>query len=286
MQYLLYPRLPGPMKDHRINEVSDAPIEALPDHELTEDDLNAYVYSATGGQRVTYGHVIELREALLVTGRNHGFPDPPGATARRRFDVAAGRLLVERMHMTANEAARPGLWPFICCDLVPELVRWRFTSTKEGRSPAERFSDGVRNTFGRLWWRTYVLEARDDGTLEEYGLQSKMGEDELVQLMERPAMRANNALTRTMAWQFASLVEENAGLPRMALMRDVQKRLNRLMPILCLEGIEQEMLEELVSQMLTESVTSLFDKAKERVGRQRLSWWERMVQRLRRPTTA
>lgn len=284
MQYQLYPRLPGSFTEQRITEVSALAIGDLPDRELTADSLKAYVYSPTGGQRVSVENLIALRDALLSTAHEHGFPQAPRTKDRRSFDVTAGRLLMERMQVTTNEAARPGLWPFICCELVPELVLWRFPPSKRTYTPVERFGDSIRNTFGRLWWRTYVLETAEDWSVDSNGLQSKLGEDEIVQLMERPLMRANIALTCTVAQQFVNTVQENPGLARMDLMRDVQKRLNRLQPILCLEGLEQERLDDFVRQILTESVTSLLDNQTTVAGK-RPSWWERMVQRLRGATT-
>jgi hypothetical protein len=283
MQYLLYPRLPGPSISHRISEVSDSPVAGLPDRNLTSEALASYVYSATGGHKAGYSHLAELREALLGEARERGFPDAGDTGARRWFDVAAGRFLLDRMRLTPNEAARPGLWAFVSCDLVPDLVRWRFPGST-GVTAAERFADGVRNTFGRLWWRTYVLEGESTDGQSGSGLIARLGEDEIVQLMERPVMRANVALTRTVAGHFISTVEEYPDLPRMDLMRDARKRLNRLQPILCFEGLEQERLDSIVRHILSESVLSLRPPQADRDHKRR-SWWERLAQRIGAATT-
>jgi hypothetical protein len=57
-----------------------------------------------------------------------------------------------------------------------------------------------------------------------------LGEDELVQLMERPAVFGDRRLVRAAATAFLEEAARNRQ-PRQTLMREIQKRLIRRMPL-------------------------------------------------------
>jgi len=93
------------------------------------------------------------------------------------------------MEIVPADAAEPGVWAFLCCVAVPDLACWRFP----GRT-RERLLGGPRNALRRLWWRAYVL---DRGSRE--GLSGRLGEDETVQIMERPTLAGNPRVATTLA---------------------------------------------------------------------------------------
>src|SRR5690606_7653755 len=113
-----------------------------------------------------------------------------------------GRLLVEQMEISANEATQVEMWAFLGCVLLPDVVRWRFPG--RAATPDERFiggARGLRNTFGRLWWRAYLLEARrgEDGLLDPL---VALNEDEMVQITERPGLSGYPATASALAHAF------------------------------------------------------------------------------------
>ena len=64
-------------------------------------------------------------------------------------------------------------------------MRWRFPGSNDVTS-RERFVEnnrGVRNTFGRVWWRAHNLY--QEGLEDPYMLLDQLGEDELVQQLFR-----------------------------------------------------------------------------------------------------
>ena len=53
-------------------------------------------------------------------------------------------------------------WNFLSCDLMPEVVHWRFFHKRDVYQPTkealiDRYLGGRRNCFQRLWWRAFCL---------------------------------------------------------------------------------------------------------------------------------
>lgn len=253
MAGLVYPRLLPPVAQSRIKKLQALPITELPDRNPGDLDLDAFVFSATGGSRVKTEKLVDLRKNLLELGRRQGFPNPVPTRARNAFDAAAAELLKREMEITPNEASKPGIWPFLCCEILPDLVRWRFPGDR-GETGTERFSDGVRNTFGRLWWRALVLGGPEESESSPLDL---LGEDEMVQLMERPGLRGNSILARAAAHRLGELGNREPRLPRMDLMRDVQKRFIRLQPFISYESLGEREIQELVEQVFSEAIRAM-----------------------------
>jgi hypothetical protein len=112
---------------------------------------------------------------------------------------------------------------------------------------------GVRNTFGRLWWRAETLQL--PGRDRPYLLIESLGEDELVQLMERPQLAAYGTLAK--ATGIALLGAKPVAGGRSELLRDLQKRLLRAAAILAVEHMTDDQIRELVSRHLAASVRAM-----------------------------
>ena len=55
------------------------------------------------------------------------------------------------------------MWNFLSCDLMPEIVHWRYFHKKETVQPSkdalyDRYLGGRRHCFQRLWWRAFGLK--------------------------------------------------------------------------------------------------------------------------------
>ena len=252
----LYPRLPNTVALSMALEGAKADINKLYSECATEHP--ATIFGTTGGTRVSTQKIEELRKTVTELAKKCAFPRKPSQDQARRFDASCAALLYDNMAITAHEAAQYGVWQFLCCVVMPHLVRWRFPGRSEGTTP-NRYLGGVRNTFGRLWWRALIF-AGDRTQSAEHTLQS-LKEDELVQIMERPTLSGNRMLSRQVATTFLDLIAakpaavEDAG--RMRLMREAQKRLMRLFPIVAFDLLDQQRIAAIVRAQFLESLAVL-----------------------------
>jgi len=219
--------------------------------ELRDVDAVPVMYSPTGGNRVFPGDLKDLAKKIRGLASVSGYPEP-GRTerGRRDFDYAAAEVLYSDLRISVNEASKPGVWEFLTCILLPDVVRWRFRDAA-GTTNAERFTGGIRNTFQRLWRRAFVLY--DVDSPEPYALMRFLLEDEQVQITERPQVSSSRTLARRTAICFRNAVGKYPDLSREALMRDAWKRLFRAMPVMSFEALDQAMLDQFLE--------SLFDQA-------------------------
>jgi len=162
------------------------------------------------------------------------------------------------MGISAAEAGRTEVWSFLGCVVLPDVVRWRFSGSDSGTT-AERFAGNgglVRNTFSRLWWRAAVL--RDASHESPYHLIEDLGEDELVQIMERTALSGFPPLAVAMGNSLLKVIEgETSGITRMDLMRDLTKRLRRSRSILSFESLDEGVLTRSITDAAMASIYAL-----------------------------
>jgi hypothetical protein len=217
-------------------------------------DLEGVFYSAVGGNRVEAREIDKFRDKLCATVSPLGFPNQASTReTRRHFDIQVSGFLHKEMGISPNQASLPAVWQSMTCLIAPDLVLWRFSGSGDDGASLARFRGGVRNTFERLWWRGEVLGRE---TEEPYELIARLNEDELVQIMERPNLRANRRLARVIGAEFL-LRQNSADVPREALMRDVQKRVYRLLPFISFESLDDAMLGGLVADVFSEAIAAL-----------------------------
>ena len=195
---ILLPRLPGPAADNLIEHfLADGPAnwtgfdpDALPE---------AVRFAATGGSPANRRDLVKLRETVVQRARANGFGARGSATSHARFDAELGASFAEMPLLSSGEALRDDFWTFIGVTLAPDVVHWRFASSRA------RYLGGVRNTFQRLWLRARALD-RGDQHPRRWQLLEELTEDALVQITERPSIGADPVLARAIAegWLRAS----------------------------------------------------------------------------------
>lgn len=199
-------------------------------------------YSPVGGTRIRESELEALRNGALELASRIGYPGSGSAEARRNFDREMACYLHSEMNLTPNEASKEGVWQFMCCVLVPELVAWRFKGDKAGGSDA-RYMGGVRNALGRLWWRAERLGKWGDRN--PYDLIRHLNEDEIVQVMERPTLAGSKTVVRALAEHFLHMVQGQdkratfLRSKRMALMREGAKRLLRTGAVIAFDVLDE-----------------------------------------------
>jgi hypothetical protein len=250
----LYPRLPLYVSTQLAYECGRSSIEQLAKDSRTEHD--AVWFAPTGGNRVRKEQLSELRSKILDCAKANGYPAETSNDQVRKFDDQCGVILLENLHMSPSEASHLEVWTFFCIILLPDIVRWRFPGSP---TPPSRFigSDrGLRrNTFGRLWWRTFLLHDLDRH--DPYELVFRLSEDELVQITERPSIAANPRLARMFAERYLHLTNSQAELVKRDVMRDTAKRLRRLLPLLSFDALDSTDLVSVLDELFTATTATL-----------------------------
>jgi hypothetical protein len=246
----LFPQIPHEVAEQLAHEFRSKRTVAL-SSETAFDHPDAF-YTPTGGSRIAIADLLVLRKQLLNVATKLGFPNKGHEI---QFDANAAQILHSTMEISPAEASKPGVWEFLSCVLMCDLVRWRFPGDSSG-TPPERFFSGRRNTFERLWWRGYVFH---DGSAEDpYSLLEKLGEDEIVQIMERPFLAGTRALSQAVAATLLKASKEHPNFSRRHLIREAQKRIRRLGAFISFEAMDKG--------TLTETVASVFDRVAEGPG--------------------
>jgi hypothetical protein len=244
---ILYPQLPHPAAEQLAQErrlLSVADVAGLAAVEHAEA-----IFTPTGGARAERRDLERLRTQLVEIAEGLGYPGEATESARLRFDMAIAESLFKVMQMAPSEASKPGIWEFLACVLLCDLVKWRFPGGTEG-VPLERYFAGRRNTFQRLWWRAFILS--EEETAAPYQLLKLLGEDELVQIMERPYLAGSRSLSRTVARELLIASERHPRVARRILIREAQKRLRRLAAFTSLEVLEEAVLGRFVKNVFDE----------------------------------
>jgi hypothetical protein len=220
---------------------------ALPIEQLAEKmpiHTEQVGYSPVGGTRVTDADLAALRAEVLRVARAHGYPAAPVDLAHAEAELAD--VLHTTLRITANEASVDDAWSYLTCCWLLDVAVWRFGNTADER----RFIGNVnRNTFRRLWWRREILGPAIP--------LAELGEDELVNVMERPTIAGDRRLAQGVASEFLARVAAEEGLERMQLMREAMKRLMRLTPFVSFWSLSDAEVTTLISNAFTASIEGL-----------------------------
>lgn len=232
---ILFPLLPHHISLQLANVARSASVRSLA--EVAVPEYSACEYTPTGGTRATVAALNKLRSDLLHLATTAGYPNPANQLQAAAFDAEAALVLAQQMLMAPAEAAKGGVWEFLSCVLLADIVRWRFGGTGGAVTPLERFLAGRRNVFQRLWWRAFHLAPRTTGAPQLSEILRALGEDELVQLMERPSLAGIEGLPSSIAVGLLAASQAYSDLTRRQLIREAQKRLLRLSTFVSFESI-------------------------------------------------
>jgi hypothetical protein len=212
-------------------------------------------YAPTGGNRVSSRQLDEIRQSVRICAQEYGYPAFPNDNSARAFDIQCSVLLYEDMYLHSSEASHIEMWAFMTCVLLPDVVRWRFSSDQ---TSVERFigSDrGLRrNAFGRLWWRSFLLHQPD--LKNPYMFLQNLVEDDLVQITERNSIAASRTLLRA----FCSTFLQNVGectVPRRALIREASKRVRRLLSLIAFDALDSVSVNMILKDVFSNTIASL-----------------------------
>ncbi|MEV6846566.1 DUF6339 family protein [Actinoplanes sp. NPDC051411] len=253
MTLLLYPRLTPLAARAGLTEQTGKTLDALrrgagPRH----PDM---YYAATGGEPASVEHLTRLADKLRDSVTHHGYPHPGTEASRIAADRALAAAMIDNMCLRPAEAAAKDLWTFLAVQLVPDVVAWRWQSpTSEQRWIC---SDITRHALGRLWWQAYTLGVVTADGSTDIALLQRLSESDLNQIFERRTIGGRPALARAIV---RAVTEPDLAPPHIArrrVIRDVTKRVRRLLPFTLFLTLDDERLQARVDDLVRESVKAL-----------------------------
>lgn len=204
----------------------------------------AMTYTQTGGSKVEDKRLKGIRSRLVEIATECGFPEEAPRDATTRFDLLAARYLSEEAAIPVCEAMRQDMWAFFSLVLAPDITDWRF----EGR-PRERWTAGIRNTFGILWRRGYLIGAdHQDGRGSGWETLRALTQDALVQIMERTSLTSHPRTARIIAetWLHTN-GQRSPAAPMEAVMRSASRNLRAYRVTQELDALPDKTLRDRVS---------------------------------------
>lgn len=243
---MLYPRLPRDVAQRLIVDQAGDSLSDLADRSaLIHPDAEP---SATGGHPADSKKLAEVRDVIRSSAIDAGFPRPLG-TSTQAFDRPCGTALLQVMDIVPADAAEEGVWSFLTLVVVPEIGPWRFPARSE-----ERLLGRPRNVLRRTWWRGWALGPDLQQAPEGC---TPLGEDESVQIMERPSLGGN--IRTAHALQAALWRAERTGLPvaRSEVMRELARRVRATKSHISLDALEDAIMVKLLDKLVHDSVDAL-----------------------------
>lgn len=243
---LLYPRLPRHVAKQLIADRTGIGLEELCElAELSHPDAEP---SATGGHPADAARIKEVQQAIRDVAKRAGFPRPLGGSTQS-FDRPCGSVLFNTMNIVPADAAEEGVWSFLTLVVVPEIGPWRFPALAE-----ERLIGRPRNVLRRTWWRAWALgpdlDYAPDGC-------EPLGEDESVQIMERPSLGGNRRTARALQAALWRAEQQGLPVPRSELMRQLARRGRAVKSHIQLDALTDEGLEGLLDRITDEALEAL-----------------------------
>lgn len=227
---------------------------ALPLKEISEmadgSTAKGAEFYAVATERCSNSDLLAIRLDIIALAKKHGFPE--NARFRTKFDQEAAAILHESMQILPADAASNEVWNFINVRLLPDVVIWRYGNQGPAGSwvvSDDRLFHITRTTFGRLWWRAELFGPE---------LARKLGEDEAVQLMERPRISGYAPLaTAIIERHLVSSITSN----RMDLLRSAMKIFRRKLAVFSIFTMDDVQIQEFVDSVFSTAESNHRTKA-------------------------
>jgi Family of unknown function (DUF6339) len=252
---ILYPRLERSSEIEALaNDLADMSVMECRQHRKTSHPRA--IFPPTGGTKASEKHMEDIAAKLTEIAVRHGYPDD--AHRNTSADAEWAEFLFTNVQAGPHQASHDSMWHFFTVALVPDLVRWRWGKKADGEPASDRWvtvRHRGRNTFGRLWMRSMVLS--DLTAHEPFRLMKSLGEDELVQIMERPSFAGNRRLSQASVELLLKVTKETPGISRPTLLREYQKRMLRIGAFIELQSLDNQSLKALCEELFIKSIKVL-----------------------------
>lgn len=209
-------------------------------------------YYPLARQRAGEEELTSLRTKIWGIAEGFGFPSAVSSKVLVEFDRSVGPEVHAQMAIMPADASAIDVWNFINTAVVPDIVLWRYgrfnVQNKKWNISEDRLFDMTRTTIGRLWWRVHLLGPE---------LAGRLGEDEVVNLLEKPRIGGYPLLSRAMGAHLLAFASEANTGRRMELFRDATKRLVRKMAVQSVFVMSPEQVDVFVTSLFLESASAL-----------------------------
>ncbi|MEV5498171.1 DUF6339 family protein [Nonomuraea fuscirosea] len=250
----LYPRLSDAEGRILLNRIQHQSIGTLAHDTLFDHPL---IYAPTGGIPARREHLEAVARAIRQCAKVHGYPDYVDKITLGAFDRALAAVVFEDTDMAPAEAAAPEVWTYMAIHLVPDIVMWRWRPKYNEKRWIGRGL--VRHTFGRLWWQAYALGV-PTGDGRDYALLDMLSEADLNQVFERRSIGGAPPLARALVAELADSRITESELKRRDIVRDVTKRVCRLIPFTSFLALDEQQIRMRIRGIVTESLKALIEK--------------------------
>lgn len=259
--YYLYPRISRVLALQIAHPASISSIETLVNNSVALDHSDIW-FGPTGGNRVTFEYLKELQFSIRELAGEYGYPITL-SNSINEFDKRCASFIYENMQTHPSEASNLEIWMYMTTILLPDVVRWRYTSA-DGTTSVERYigsSRGLRrNMFGRLWWRAHLFYYPQNPE-DPFILLSALTEDEQAQITERPSLSGSPKLTKEIAIAYLKVMQiierKHINITRRNVLREALKRISRLMPLTMLDMLDEQESQPVFDEVF-EQATNIF----------------------------
>lgn len=239
MEQFSYPRIPTQVAIGLLREFDGKPLSELRQASST-DHLRAF-YHPNYPYQVDTETLERIRGGVELIAIKYGFPgELKSQNDAADFDRETAAFLVRWMGILPVEAAIEEVWNFFTLVLLPHVGVWRYPN-KPGDYEYPRLIGKPRNVFRKLWWRAYVLGPE---------LSAKLGEDETVNIMERPSVGGNVALARAIVRSHERIRAESEGrFASSEFLRTAMVRIRSINAVRGLTFLPDDLLQEEIDQV-------------------------------------
>jgi hypothetical protein len=243
-----YPRLPRDLAEALLDEQRKLPADQLTALAATSHPQQEW--HPTVPTRATGQDLKQLRTGVEDIARRNGYPVPQPRGGHVLFDQQLALHLYEHMGIVPAEAAAGGIWSFLALVLLPDVGAWRFPDRHRDRFIGADLMIGSsnRHVFGRLWARVHILGPE---------ASSRLGEDNVVNLFERPTFGGDPRLARAIGETHIRTLAAERVIQSQELMRDAMKRFRRLAVLISFAALADDQLQELLDEIFGASAAAL-----------------------------
>ncbi|MDB6167937.1 MAG: hypothetical protein JWM88_801 [Verrucomicrobia bacterium] len=257
MSTLLPPQIPRFLGIELAAKLGSASVAEARHARATDHPLK--IHSATGGSHTTAGALESLRDAVEQVAREHGYP-ASRPTSTGAFDTVAAERIFRLLRISPNEASKGGVWLFLACILMPDIVVWRQRKRDGEAVNPDNFLDSTNNLFRRLWWRSAIFHDPAKPA-NPFWLLDVLLEDAIQTFYERRSLSG----TPGMGTAFGRIYHATAGVlpPRYnmePLERSAQKWLVRIAESVALDFLESGDRLQLVAEAFHRALPAEFSR--------------------------
>lgn len=210
---------------------------------------DAYHYS-TASVQVSEETLREFRREVMQIADDLNFPQPLNKNRARELDQRLSQALFNKLDLIPAEAANSDVWNFLSLVILPDISKWRYPNEKKILD-YNRWLGGDRNVIRKLWWREATLG---------HDLNSRLGEDEAVGIMERPLLGGQTNVARAMVRALLKVEEEFPNTARSELLRAGAVNLRRYAPFTAFEFFSEPQIDEFVLNVFRSSSEAYVEK--------------------------